>query len=1103
VFSPAPALTAIATPLPAPGGQELIAPAPVVAAPEAKPEPMGKTLPKESQAIESVKEEKETPNELANKIIPKESSMSAVDLTKTEAPKFSKPLITENTDKPNVSVLPKPLKVPKPAAGIQPATSGESLKLGNGSDTSSSSESSVGAGSKTGTAVEGTSKLPALQNPKMNAELNNIADASGDGKGKGLATDVMLSTNLGNQGKEEIHNYVQENGYNKPVEPEFVKPVNPFAPAKSGSDSGASAGAGAATESETTVGAGGSSGGGSNFIGKPLAPETQTVAGAKSKPSDTLNGIAMKNLNKTSSNKTVGEEGKETAELKAPEKSKAKLEFPTVDKESNKEKDKTGANANETLEDITNQHLASINFNQLNNETVTNKKVGGPEDITDIEKLNKAKLNKTTNVKVDNVTVEDTNNKLSNETVKIENTTNKFSNETIKIEDTTKIEMRNRTSKLEDKVKVELKNKTIDIVNLNDKSKQIEVLTKVELAKGALSKKIGKFTKEKEVEIVEVDGKSGKDFPEAKISGEVKNKLTKLTKNGKSGLGESLRLASEHKIVESLPFSLINEVGVPNPAVVGNRPIQSVYDTISDTSPTTELAASVCQGRHCINDGTAVTARLDMVTQKDQQPAVPSEPNIISEGKIKTGTTMPGNTTTDSDAAAMPGAGDLAASRNQSPESVDATKAELGTKATSNLVSPNAVTGTNSAVTSPDATNQTVAPSLPDLVSTTLKAVDGGMAAKLSGKEKLHKFFGSILVDQKKKFFVAGTASEDESQLLKLMDEGVGMANSNLSDTSEPVEHFKKAFMNTAASTSSTNHGTDESMNNALRKHNIGFKVSLSTSTKHIIQQAAAEEHKPEPKFKERSKIESNNKMDDTPSEKDETENVVIMHPKGKAALKKVFDMISEPERKKLEKQKEWDVSHTITQKNNIASIDKSIGESGDIGTTKPLQGTLIESKQAPEEKGISANPEQLNGRDELPKEGSNEKPKAFEGDLGSIVTLVGKVKVDHLNFKHATIHNASEHQKSPASSSPNTAVAAQIKDKVNQVAASKVKHVQQNTTEINAAKVDKNGPSNSLIVSSVIVVLVASFVVTGMAVVAIVAVVARHCRLGKKFDAS
>ena len=119
----------------------------------------------------------------------------------------------------------------------------------------------------------------------------------------------------------------------------------------------------------------------------------------------------------------------------------------------------------------------------------------------------------------------------------------------------------------------------------------------------------------------------------------------------------------------------------------------------------------------------------------------------------------------------------------------------------------------------------------------------------------------------------------------------------------------------------------------------------------------------------------------------------------------------------------------------------------------------------------------------QIPKHSNTE-----AGDLGSIVTLVGKVKVDRLNSKRMKHNNTDErnaHKKT-------------VKEHVS------VKHMQPNNTETNAANVDQiSGPSNSIIVSSVIVVLVASFVVVGMAVVAIVAVVARHCRIGQQLSAS
>lgn len=108
-------------------------------------------------------------------------------------------------------------------------------------------------------------------------------------------------------------------------------------------------------------------------------------------------------------------------------------------------------------------------------------------------------------------------------------------------------------------------------------------------------------------------------------------------------------------------------------------------------------------------------------------------------------------------------------------------------------------------------------------------------------------------------------------------------------------------------------------------------------------------------------------------------------------------------------------------------------------------------------------------------------------GDLGSIVTLVGKSNSKRTKQNDST--NAIDDnnaQKKTMESSEHLAL----------------KHTQHNTSssgETNAANVNQvSGPSNSIIVSSVIVVLIAAFVVVGMAVVAVVAVVARHCNLGK-----
>lgn len=109
-------------------------------------------------------------------------------------------------------------------------------------------------------------------------------------------------------------------------------------------------------------------------------------------------------------------------------------------------------------------------------------------------------------------------------------------------------------------------------------------------------------------------------------------------------------------------------------------------------------------------------------------------------------------------------------------------------------------------------------------------------------------------------------------------------------------------------------------------------------------------------------------------------------------------------------------------------------------------------------------------------------------GDLGSIVTLVGKSdRTSSKRMKQNNTSSSSEESGDKKSTTNSEHLAS--------------KHTQRNatSTETNAANVNQvTGPSNSIIVSSVIVVLIAAFVVVGMAVVAVVAVVARHCNLGK-----
>jgi len=262
---------------------------------------------------------------------------------------------------------------------------------------------------------------------------------------------------------------------------------------------------------------------------------------------------------------------------------------------------------------------------------------------------------------------------------------------------------------------------------------------------------------------------------------------------------------------------------------------------------------------------------------------------------------------------------------------------------------------------------------------------------------------------------------------------------------------------------------------NDVRKHNIGYNVMLPST---VVKQINSS-----PKFKERSKIENSTKP-----HKLNVGEPAIVHPKSKSAIKKIFDMISDPSRSRKTKVELPPLEeHAVSTKNNIATLaDENVkGEAGDIGATKPLKGTLIESKtQSTLSKSVALN-DTLNSGEVTSRVSAG---NTEAGDLGAIVTLVGKVKVDRLSSKR-TKHNSSEDA---------TAHKKTVKEHMS------LKHMKHNNSETNAANVDKlKGPSNSIIVSSVIVVLIASFVVVGIAVVAIIAVVARHCRIGRHFEAS
>merc|ERR1719462_1197331 len=172
----------------------------------------------------------------------------------------------------------------------------------------------------------------------------------------------------------------------------------------------------------------------------------------------------------------------------------------------------------------------------------------------------------------------------------------------------------------------------------------------------------------------------------------------------------------------------------------------------------------------------------------------------------------------------------------------------------------------------------------------------------------------------------------------------------------------------------------------------------------------------------------------------------------------------------------EAESSQKVVSKGNIADDSDLPGDTLDMGAMKPTIkgsfGSASESKST-----IDVTPTETNSTDS----GSEKKSKAPStveaGDLGSIVTLVGKVKVDRLSTKR-TKHNSSKD------------IEKKDKTKTDKLS-NTVNHMKHNATETNAANIDRlSGPSNSIIVSSVIVVLIASFVVVGMAVVAVVAVV-------------
>ena len=489
---------------------------------------------------------------------------------------------------------------------------------------------------------------------------------------------------------------------------------------------------------------------------------------------------------------------------------------------------------------------------------------------------------------------------------------------------------------------------------------------------------------------------AGPDMPFAFLDSSTKTKTTTEGQDVKS-------FQSESSSVGNVEFSFNHKDihnDLPEIEIAGSRPYQAVSDVISDDG----RAAECPDGRNCIKkdqaenekEGVDNAATVDATKQAENNTDGEAK-NMITDCKLR------GDCKTEA-------------------TSKDVPKANSGNLAQESK-------GLN--LTNKDE----------------LKQLDESEIKNLSPRERLHKFFGSITLDNKNTYKVVGTAEVA----------GVG------ENAVQSKGNDKK-----------TNVDTD------VRKHNIGFNVLLpSNLLKHFAS----------PRFKEHSKL-SGPKGKKTQVEANE--GGVKVH----GGIKKLIDTVADANKRKLVTSSKE--SHVVINKASIATVSK--GESGDIGATKPLQGLLLESKGAKKAHGdLGSSPP---GKVDLGAEAGKEKPdlskesnvfnKPIQNNLGSIVTLVGKVKSERLGSKgHAKAQNK------PTNTTIDAHKKASMKERPD------VKHMKHNSSETNAANIAETGPSNSIIVSSVIVVIIASFVVVGMAVVAIVSVVARYCRIGKRLDAS
>lgn len=470
-----------------------------------------------------------------------------------------------------------------------------------------------------------------------------------------------------------------------------------------------------------------------------------------------------------------------------------------------------------------------------------------------------------------------------------------------------------------------------------------------------------------------------------------KPKLESFLKTNKPNLVNSLKALSLHGPDKGIEVTLATgqHNDLPNSIINGHRTFQSVVDLVSDSSN------QICApgARNCI-------PRLGELSKDSGKPgeAVVAKPGEIPS-KNETAALTPDNVK-----ALKEGSSTL--------EQVN----EPGTQATSNQLYPEQLGTRNVTISNPEPVEQE------------------GNLNHLPAQEKLHQFFGRIKLDNKKMFYISGTASEQQS----IMFGGSNAEGASASD---------------------------------VKKHNIGFNVMLPSNE---IKQVT-----PIPKFKERTKIEGTNKTVKEHGARTEG------HVKSKSEIKKVFDMIADPARTRKMKVPENPVTSqkVLVNKGSIAEEGEVQGDTGDIGATKPLKGS--------ESKTVDITSSEANATEKGAADKKSKAPANVEaGDLGSIVTLVGKVKVDRLSTKRTKHNSSKDYEKKDKTKSEHLS--------------STVHNMKHNGTETNAANIDRlSGPSNSIIVSSVIVVLIASFVVVGMAVVAVVAVVARHCRLGKQLDAT